>query len=94
MDASGQLAEMQASPGQDGDGPHGRDLLEEFERGEMEHVLGDAAYDGDEMLPTSLLSQIPRVLNRIVIATEDDCCTVNSVQFNPPPQPAPRPHLF
>ncbi len=48
MDASGQLAEMQASPGQDGDGPHGRDLLEEFERGEMEHVLGDAAYDGDE----------------------------------------------
>lgn len=48
MDAAGQLAEMQVSPGQDGDGPHGRDLLEQFERGEIEHVLGDAAYDGDE----------------------------------------------
>ena len=39
---------MVVSPGQDGDGPHGRELLDEFERGEMEHVLGDAAYDGDE----------------------------------------------
>jgi putative transposase len=48
VDATGQLAEMQVSPGQDGDGPHGRELLEEFERGEIEHVLGDAAYDGDE----------------------------------------------
>jgi putative transposase len=48
VDATGQLAEMQVSPGQDGDGPHGRDLLEEFKRGEIEHVLGDAAYDGDE----------------------------------------------
>ena len=48
MDAAGQLAEMQVSPGQDGDGPHGRELLKEFERGEIEHVLGDAAYDGDE----------------------------------------------
>ena len=48
MDAEGRLAEMVVSPGQDGDGPHGRELLDEFERGEMEHVLGDAAYDGDE----------------------------------------------
>lgn len=48
MDAAGQPAEMRVSPGQDGDGPHGRELLKEFERGEMEHVLGDAAYDGDE----------------------------------------------
>ncbi len=39
---------MQVSPGQEGDGPHGRELLDEFERGEIEHVLGDAAYDGDE----------------------------------------------
>ena len=36
------------SPGQDGDGPHGRELLERFQRGEINHVLGDAAYDGDE----------------------------------------------
>lgn len=48
MDATGKLAEVRVSPGQDGDGPHGRQLLKEFERGEMEHVLGDAAYDGDE----------------------------------------------
>lgn len=48
MDAAGQLAELHVSPGQDGDGPHGRELLEEFERGEIEYVLGDAAYDGDE----------------------------------------------
>lgn len=48
MDATGQLAEIRVSPGQDGDGPHGRELLKEFERGEIEYVLGDAAYDGDE----------------------------------------------
>ncbi|GIW97147.1 MAG: hypothetical protein KatS3mg111_0480 [Pirellulaceae bacterium] len=48
MDAEGRLGEMVVSPGQDGDGPHGRELLEKFERGEIEHVLGDAAYDGDE----------------------------------------------
>ena len=39
---------MRVSPGQDGDGPHGRALLGEFEPDEAEHVLGDAAYDGDE----------------------------------------------
>ena len=48
MDAAGHLAEMHLSPGQDGDGPHGRDLLKEFEPGQIQHVLGDAAYDGDE----------------------------------------------
>lgn len=39
---------MHLSPGQDGDGPHGRELLESFERGDIEHVVADAAYDGDE----------------------------------------------
>lgn len=39
---------MLLSPGQDGDGPHGRVLLESFEVGEIEHVVGDTAYDGDE----------------------------------------------
>lgn len=39
---------MHLSPGQDGDGPRGRELLEEFQPGQIEHVLGDAAYDGDE----------------------------------------------
>lgn len=39
---------MHLSPGQDGDGPHGRELLKEFQPGQIKHVLGDAAYDGDE----------------------------------------------
>ncbi len=39
---------MQLSPGQDGDGPHGRALLATFDRGQIEHVLADTAYDGDE----------------------------------------------
>ena len=39
---------MRLSPGQDGDGPHGRQLLEGFEQGQIQHVLGDTAYDGDE----------------------------------------------
>lgn len=39
---------MHLSPGQDGDGPHGRKLLEEFKPGQIQHVLGDTAYDGDE----------------------------------------------
>ena len=39
---------MQLSPGQDGDGPHGRDLLATFDQGQIEHVLADTAYDGDE----------------------------------------------
>lgn len=39
---------MRLSPGQEGDGPHGRELLAEFDRGQIEHVLGDTAYDGDE----------------------------------------------
>ena len=48
MDAAGYLAEMHLSPGQDGDGPHGRELLKEFQRGQIQHVPGDAAYDGNE----------------------------------------------
>jgi transposase len=36
------------SPGQDGNGPHGRKLLAEFEPEQIEHVLVDTAYDGDE----------------------------------------------
>lgn len=39
---------MHLSPGQDGDGPHGRTLLESFEPGQIEHVIADTAYDGDE----------------------------------------------
>ena len=39
---------MKLSPGQDGDGPHGRELLAEFQPGQIEHVLADTAYDGDE----------------------------------------------
>ncbi len=39
---------MRLSPGQDGDGPHGRKLLSEFEPEQIEHVLTDTAYDGDE----------------------------------------------
>ena len=39
---------MRLSPGQDGDGPHGRELLKKFRPGKIKHVLGDTAYDGDE----------------------------------------------
>ena len=39
---------MELTPGQDGDGPAGRRLLEEFEPGQIEHVVADTAYDGDE----------------------------------------------
>lgn len=39
---------MQLSPGQAGDGPHGRELLAEFAPGQIQHVLADTAYDGDE----------------------------------------------
>ena len=39
---------IRLSPGQDGDGPHGRDLLSDFAPGEIGHVLADGAYDGDE----------------------------------------------
>lgn len=39
---------MHLSPGQDGDGPHDREILDEFPPGQIPHVLGDTAYDGDE----------------------------------------------
>lgn len=39
---------MNLSPGQDGDGPHGRPLLESFEPGQLEYGVADTAYDGDE----------------------------------------------
>jgi transposase len=39
---------MHLSPGQDGDGPHGRELLVAFEPGEIKHVVADTAYDGNE----------------------------------------------
>jgi putative transposase len=48
VDAQGHLVSMKLSPGQEGDGPHGRELLSEFPAGQIEHVLGDTAYDGDE----------------------------------------------
>jgi len=43
---------MRLSPGQDGDGPHGRELLKEFQPGQIQHVLGDTAYNGDETRAT------------------------------------------
>ena len=39
---------MILTPGPDGDGPLGRQLLESFEPGQIKHVLADTAYDGDE----------------------------------------------
>lgn len=48
VDAKGRLVSVKLSPGQDGDGPHGRELLAEFPRGQIGHVLADTAYDGDE----------------------------------------------
>ena len=48
VDAQGHLVKIQLSPGQDGDGPHGRELLAKFQRGRIEHVLADTAYDGDD----------------------------------------------
>lgn len=48
VDAAGRLVRFLLSPGQDGDGPRGRQLLAEFERGQIDHVLADTAYDGDE----------------------------------------------
>jgi transposase len=36
------------SAGQEGDGPHGRRLLLEFTAGQIDYVLADTAYDGDE----------------------------------------------
>lgn len=52
VDAAGHLAEMHLSPGQGGDDPHGRELLKGFQPGQIQHVLGDAAYDGDETRET------------------------------------------
>ena len=40
--------EMSLTPGQDGDGPEGRKLLQTFKPGQIGNVLGDTAYDGDE----------------------------------------------
>lgn len=48
VDSQGHLVSMQLSPGQDGDGPPGRKLMAEFAPGQIQHVLADAAYDGDE----------------------------------------------
>ena len=48
VDKNGHLRAMHLSPGQDGDGPHGRELLKSFEAGQIEHVIADTAYDGDE----------------------------------------------
>lgn len=39
---------MNLSPEQDGDGPHGRKLLQHFEPGQIGNVIADTAYDGDE----------------------------------------------
>lgn len=47
MDKHGRLVAMTLNPGQDSDGPHGRQLLETFSPGEIEYVVTDNAYDGD-----------------------------------------------
>ena len=48
VDRQGRLAAMTLSAGQEGDGPHGRELLKSFAPGEVDHVVADTAYDGDE----------------------------------------------
>lgn len=48
VDKHGRLAALHLSPGQDGDGPHGRTLLEAFDPGQIEYVIADTAYDGEE----------------------------------------------
>ena len=48
MDKHGHLAALHLSPGQHGDGPHGRTLLEWFEPGQIQYVIADTAYDGDD----------------------------------------------
>lgn len=48
VDACGRLACLKVTPGQTGDGPVGRELLGQFEPGQIGHVLADTAYDGDE----------------------------------------------
>lgn len=48
MDKNGHLAALRLSPGQDGDGPHGRELLKLFEGGQIEYVVADTAYNGEE----------------------------------------------
>lgn len=48
MEKNGHLAAMHLSPGQDGDDPHGRTLLETCEPGQIDHVLADTDYDGEE----------------------------------------------
>ena len=42
------MVKMILTPGQDGDGPLGRQLLESFKPGQIKQVLGDTAYGGDE----------------------------------------------
>ncbi|HWL10067.1 MAG TPA: IS5 family transposase [Planctomicrobium sp.] len=49
VEKRGHLAAMSLSLGQDGDGPHVRELLKLFEPGPIEHVVADTADDGDEM---------------------------------------------
>ena len=48
VDKHGHLVALHLSPGQHGDGPHGRTLLEAFAPGQIEHVVADTAYDADE----------------------------------------------
>ncbi len=48
VDKNGHLAAMNLSPGQEGDGPHGCELLKSFESGQIEHAVAETADDGDE----------------------------------------------
>lgn len=48
VDAHGHLVRRKITPGQTGDGPVGRELLATFEPDQIDHVIADTAYDGDE----------------------------------------------
>lgn len=49
MDRRGYLLRLVVTAGQCGDAPQAPSLLENFERGMVNHVLADAAYDSDEI---------------------------------------------
>lgn len=49
MDRRGRLLKLLATAGQCGDAPQAAELLEAFERGTIQHVIADAAYDSGKI---------------------------------------------
>ena len=49
MDRRGCLLRLVVTAGQCGDAPQAPSLLEDFQRGTVDHILADAAYDSDEI---------------------------------------------